>query len=477
MKKALVIVAMLLLVTPVMATTTISAVQGTQFPDPCGNKVQPISITYSSTVDIRAFALDINIDDGGPNFKRIYNFKTGESNGTVAGGTSGYGIFPGKFRDFINPAGPNWVDTNYDPIASWNDTAPDHNSGMGFPKMIVEMGALYVGDPNKPASSGTLFTFDVNSYGVSGTFCITIKPDVLRGGVVNIDGNDISKTPGQVTFNGTCITFAPNCTTPANEVGVAKATAESVWTTAGFTNLVGTAVVSCPAGNILTNDQNCIALTDPLHYTYSVAPAEPNVRGMSRSAAVASLTGLGFVIGSDVNVPPTTTYPGIRTVLDQNPTAGTTGCGTTVHLNVVSYPIKDTASGSFMANWITNNRPECWAYPRQCHGNADGKKQGGTYVGSNELTILKAAYNKGGTLSRPSICACFDHLKQGGTWVGSNELTILKKYYNSGSVPLCGSVTTTPSTDPNFWYWCLPTGGTCDSGQICAPLTVCPNTP
>jgi hypothetical protein len=477
MRKALLIVAMLLSVVPVMAATTITAVQEGEFVAD-GMKQRTVRIDYSTDVNVRAFALDINID-AGPTFDSIRDFKTGES--TAA--SPGYGIFPSRFREYIVVTGPNWVDSNYNPTTYYNEPGAV-DTGMGWPRMIVEMGTLYAGDVNKPALSGTLFRFDVNSEGGSGTFNLSIAADALRGGVVGVDGNTIA-----ATFVGTAIVFTPACTDILDEVGQAKATAETAWTGQGF-SLNGTAVVDCTnVGLIRTQDTGCVTLPYTINYTYGIAPAEPNVAGMSRSAAVSTLTDLGFVIGADVNVAPTTTYTTVRTVTTQNPVAGTTGCGTTVNLSVVSYPVKDAALNSLYANWVNRGRPACWAYPRQCRGGADGKKQLNVYwVGSNNLAVLKAGFNKteatfnsGSTVNGTSlICASADHKKQLNVyWVGSNNLAILKAYFNKteAGVPLCGNVPPTGSVDPNYWYWCVPTGAVCPTGQYCAPVAVCPNTP
>ncbi len=80
---------------------------------PDGNMVQTIRIDYASDINIKAFALDINIEEG-PAFQRIRDFKTGESNAV----SPGYGIFPSRFRDFIVVTGPNWVDVNYNPTTA-----------------------------------------------------------------------------------------------------------------------------------------------------------------------------------------------------------------------------------------------------------------------------------------------------------------------------------------------------------------------
>lgn len=120
--------------------------------------------------------------------------------------------------------------------------------------------------------------------------------------------------------------------------------------------------------------------------------------------------------------------------------------------------------------WVRVGRPECWCYPRQCHGDADGKYEGGTttgyyYVGMDDLNVLVAAWevledceemfgsgaseceqwpggpptpNGPGIASvtgpppdyEPGICADFSHSYQGGTttgyyYVGMIELNIM----------------------------------------------------
>lgn len=49
------------------------------------------------------------------------------------------------------------------------------------------------------------------------------------------------------------------------------------------------------------------------------------------------------------------------------------------------------------ATWVALGRPTCWAYPRQCHGDADGLKGGSSgtgfyYVGPADLNVLVAAW-------------------------------------------------------------------------------------
>jgi len=49
------------------------------------------------------------------------------------------------------------------------------------------------------------------------------------------------------------------------------------------------------------------------------------------------------------------------------------------------------------AEWVTLGKPACWAYPRQCRGDADGLKSGSEktgfyYVGPSDLNVLIAAW-------------------------------------------------------------------------------------
>jgi len=127
MKRTLLIVAILALsVAPAMATVTISAIQ--EVPSVAGGAYSAtracnaIDINYicSAGERVRAFAIEVNIDNGFV-FSKISDYNTGES-GTVAPKKLGYGIFPGKFRDVINPADPCWTDGNYMPIAPNTDT-------------------------------------------------------------------------------------------------------------------------------------------------------------------------------------------------------------------------------------------------------------------------------------------------------------------------------------------------------------------
>jgi hypothetical protein len=77
----------------------------------------------------------------------------------------------------------------------------------------------------------------------------------------------------------------------------------------------------------------------------------------------------------------------------------------------------DCYSGDQYWTWVGVGRPDCWCTsvnPRQCHGDADGLKQGkqNYWVSTNDLNILVAAWHK--RLSELTednqICADFNHL-------------------------------------------------------------------
>ena len=92
------------------------------------------------------------------------------------------------------------------------------------------------------------------------------------------------------------------------------------------------------------------------------------------------------------------------------------------------------------AEWEDAGKPDCWCYPRQCHGDADGLKQGNAlagywYVGTDDLDVVITGWQiknspHGPGLSGDQGCGDFDHAKQGnalaGYWrVGTDDLDIM----------------------------------------------------
>ena len=98
------------------------------------------------------------------------------------------------------------------------------------------------------------------------------------------------------------------------------------------------------------------------------------------------------------------------------------------------------------AEFVAVGSPDCWCYPRQCHGDAEGTVEGNPgagywYVGAPDLNIFVSAYlvkepPKGvGMASIPNgICADFAHDQEGnpgaGYWrVGATDLNEFITYY------------------------------------------------
>jgi len=242
MKRILLIVAMLLIaVAPAMATITVNA-KHIGIPVKAGVPCTTCEVNYvcDAGEKVRAFALEITLS-GGYTITGIKDFNLGESNKVGYGIPSparGYGIFPGKFRDVINAADPNFgADTNYNPIAPATD-ADATGTGIGTNKIIVELGSLYVGESNAPPSSGMLFRFDIAGPGTTPTN-ISIVANATRGGVVLEDGETVTATlnghtgagfpelfpcwqPYSTQYNEYMACFKPRCWAGATLVGDAN---------------------------------------------------------------------------------------------------------------------------------------------------------------------------------------------------------------------------------------------------------------
>jgi len=191
----LIAVILLIAVAPAMATVTVTARQ-IGLPIKAGVNCSTCEVNYvcSAGEKVRAFALEVTVS-GAYTITAIKDFNVGESNKVYSGFPQGrgYGIFPGKFRDVINAADPNWgADPNYNPIAPVTD-ADAAGTGLGTNKIICELGSLYVGDLNAPYSASPLFRFDI--LGAPGTTTnIAVAANATRGGVVLEDGTTVTAT-------------------------------------------------------------------------------------------------------------------------------------------------------------------------------------------------------------------------------------------------------------------------------------------
>jgi hypothetical protein len=148
-----------------------------------GGGVVRIDYAVTGSPKVRAFALDILVDNG--TIDKISDFKIGES----VADDKGYGIFPANFSRFIT-IDPNtgqvttWDVNEYTPVADGND--PGALGGLGTNGITIEMGAIYFpaadSSPNAPGDIGTLCKIKVSE-----SCNVSISENAIRGGVVLTD--------------------------------------------------------------------------------------------------------------------------------------------------------------------------------------------------------------------------------------------------------------------------------------------------
>jgi hypothetical protein len=180
MRKLVATVVALLLASPALAGVQIS----------CSFSGNDVTIAYdaSSEVDlVRAFALDVTVDAG--------------TIDAVAWTNPDYDIYPGSI---VIDAGGNVTDWG-SPIASQSDYPGDTLGGLTTSGVTIEMGSLYAQGETPPAASGNLITLTV-----SGSPCVTITENVIRGGVVMENPNN----PANPSFTGCCAGVGPCYTGP-----------------------------------------------------------------------------------------------------------------------------------------------------------------------------------------------------------------------------------------------------------------------
>ncbi|MHC4499925.1 MAG: hypothetical protein ACYS21_12515, partial [Planctomycetota bacterium] len=120
-----------------------------------------------------------------------------------------------------------------------------------------------------------------------------------------------------------------------------------------------------------------------------------------------------------------------------------TGCA----VEIGCYPSAITPD---YTEWLAVGAPDCWCYPRQCHGDVDDVNQGDEkvgyyYVWSGDLNALVAGWKQvyGGNPAVDTwICADFDHAQQGDEKVGyfrvwSADLNTLVANWKSNPDPNC----------------------------------------
>jgi hypothetical protein len=127
----------------------------------------------------------------------------------------------------------------------------------------------------------------------------------------------------------------------------------------------------------------------------------------------------------------------------------------------------DVSDPAEYAEFVAAGKPECWCYPTQCEGDADGKKEGGLalgyyHVGTIDIGVVAGAWlvkepTKGPGITTvdvggiPGACADFDHTKEGGLALG---------YYRVGTLDigiLAGNwLVKEPTKGPGIATTCVP---------------------
>jgi len=101
--------------------------------------------------------------------------------------------------------------------------------------------------------------------------------------------------------------------------------------------------------------------------------------------------------------------------------------------------------------WVKVGMPECWCFPRQCRGDADGRWEGTLkcgqiyYVRFYDLNVLMSTWNiaeppHGPGVGSAGICADFDHAAEGSSKTGYyrvhfNDLNILMAHWYINAPP------------------------------------------
>jgi len=166
MKKLIVVLAFVMVASPVMAAVTVS----------CSGSGTSCDINYSVTGpnSVRAFALDITVSAG--------------TISAVTCSNSSYYIYPGSIQ-IVSGSLQSYGN------CVCSSTYPGTQPGIGGTGVTVEMGSLYTGTV-KPTSSGKLLTLTKSS----STAVVTLAANTARGGTV-MENPDESPS---ATYTGGC---------------------------------------------------------------------------------------------------------------------------------------------------------------------------------------------------------------------------------------------------------------------------------
>jgi len=386
----------------------------------------------------------------------------------------GYGIFPGTI-DINTVSGA--VDAWGTPVAL--STAPGAaGTGLDTNTIVVEMGALYV-DANKPPLSGTLLSVKVNG---DCNVCVTGEP--VRGNVVQTDANQatlsadpvcklITSEPEYLDFgdaNDSYKTLRASEGARHNPVGVTLGANRD-------TELDGVPTGQCNGDdNAGIDDENGVTFAGGRAVTVTVS-GTCKLNAWVDFDCNGNFGGTGEQIRTNMNLPAAGSYPFVFVVpatatLDANLVSrwrvseanlsagyyyGYVDNGEVEDYNrpFISSCYNSPNDGNY-ANWNSTGRAMCWCYNRQCHGDADGVREGTStldgywWVGSPDLDILSKGWlvkepPKGsgvigrvltvGTRDIPLVCADFARNRDGTStidgywWIGSPDLNKMSQYW------------------------------------------------
>ena len=407
MKKLILVLAMILIATPAFAAVSVTlSVHDT-------NKID-INYSYDSNSERpRAFALDVNITPPAK-FTAIGNYVKGESKRDPNHDTDvnhiGYGIYPARMKFQLNKAKTGYDVNNYgSPLADDVNDPGASGTGLGTSRVVLEFGSLYyirdhnsvrLRDQNEPLKSGKLCTLTVDCNDANGDVWIAAKEEeIYRGGIVLEDG-----TASNVNITGANVSCAPPPPPPPG-----KATGPTP--SNGNPKVTTTTDLSWTAGSGIVDSHDV--------YFGTASPGAPQGNQTATTFDTATM---------DAGK----TY---YWRIDEKNTGGTTTG------DVWSFVTECYGNQTNYAEWADAGKPDCWCYPRQCHGDGDGLKAGDSkngyyYVGAADLTLLQGKWKvknspKGPGLSGNEGCGDFDHLKAGDSKngyyrIGAGDLTILQ---------------------------------------------------
>ncbi|NLW82886.1 MAG: hypothetical protein GXY41_00535 [Phycisphaerae bacterium] len=290
----------------------------------------------------------------------------------------------------------------------------------------VSMGALdQLGEQAGVGSSGELMTI---KFDLTGDAVISIAADTLRGGVVGDGVEVVAVQPTQWLIDGGVV-----------EEVVCSALAK---TTAG-TNIDQTRVNASRVETFTAAASSNVA--GEIEYSFDFGDGNWTAWGAASQTKTFVYGGAGVVAANDYSFNVKVKARNAATLVES------AEYGPIV---MVSEPVKSTIGATQYGIWAAAGRPNCWAFPRNCRGDANGGSTGlganRTWVTVADLNILAAAFNKveadllvssfGGF---PGVCADFNRGSTGlganRTWVTVADLNVLAQYFNKvvAEVPVC----------------------------------------